>query len=89
MDASWLRQRLTVEEAEVKHMVSDERLGSNPVPFGWVNADWRALLAEMQPGDELWEYDSPQEDWVRLMGSSGIALIRRGMVIATLVCRMN
>ena len=47
------------------------------------------LLAVMRPGDELWEYDSPREDWDRLMGSSGFALVRGGVVVGTQVCRMN
>jgi hypothetical protein len=47
------------------------------------------LLAQMQPGDGLWEYDSPPEDWDRLTGSSGFALVRGGAVVATQVCRMN
>ena len=89
MGASWLKRRLTVAEAEAEHMVRDDRLGPDPIPFGWSAAGWRALVAAMQPGDELWEYDSPQEDWDRLMGSSGIALVRGGTVVATHVCRMN
>jgi hypothetical protein len=89
VDASWLKRRLTVAEAEAEHMVRDGRLGPNPIPFGWAAAEWHQLLTKMQPGDELWEYDSPQEDWDRLMGSQGIALVRGGQVIATLVLRMN
>src|SRR6516225_1418820 len=89
MTASWLRRWLTVSEAEAENMVSDARLGPDPIPFGWAAAGWRELLARMRPGDELWEYDSPQEEWDRLMGSEGIALVRDGQVIATEVCRMN
>ncbi len=70
-------------------MVSDARLGPNPIAFGWVASDWQDLLAQMQVGDELWVYDSPQEDWEELMGSRGIALVRAGVVIDTLVLRMN
>jgi hypothetical protein len=47
------------------------------------------LLAQWRPGDELWEYNSPREDWDRLMGSSGFVLVRGGVVVATQVCRMN
>ena len=31
----------------------------------------------------------PEEDWDRLMGSSGFALVRGGAVVTTQVCRMN
>ena len=89
MDGDLLVRQLTVAEAEAAHMVRDERLGPEPVPFGWTAGPWQALLAEMRPGDELWEYDSPKEDWDRLMGSAGVALVRGGVVIATVVCRMN
>jgi hypothetical protein len=89
MDATWLKRRLTIEEAEAEHLVRDARLGPAPVPFGWAASKWHELLAQMQPGDELWEYDSPREDWDRLMGSQGIALVRGGRVIATLVSSMN
>jgi hypothetical protein len=47
------------------------------------------LLAQMRSGDELWEYDSPREDWDRMMGSSGLRLVRGEVVVATQVCRMN
>jgi hypothetical protein len=99
VDASWLERRLTVDEAEASHLVRDERLGPDPVPFGFNHRAWRELLAKMLPGDELWEYDSPAQDWVRLMGSMGYVLIRPGAegylrlpsggVVASVVCRMN
>jgi hypothetical protein len=74
MDPSWLKRRLTVTEAE--QMVRDDILASE-------------LLAEMRPGDELWEYDSPKEDWDRYMGSSGFVLVRDGIVVSSQVYRMN
>jgi hypothetical protein len=85
----WLRRRLTIEQTAAEHMVHDPRLGPDPVPFGWCYSQWCELLNKMEPGDELWEYDSPKEDWDRLMGSSGIALLRNGVIIVTLVLKMN
>jgi hypothetical protein len=84
-----LVRRTTIAEAEAENLVRDSRLGPDPIPFGWANASWSKLLAQVQPGDELWEYDSCQEDWDRLMGSSGFVLIRGGQIIANQVCRMN
>lgn len=37
---SWLRKRTTVEEAEKQNLVTNERLGSAPVPFGFINPRW-------------------------------------------------
>jgi hypothetical protein len=45
VDKRLLRERVTVAEAEAKYMY-------NGVPFGFLNDKWRALLAEMQDGDE-------------------------------------
>jgi hypothetical protein len=85
----WLQKRLTVAEAEAAHMVKNDWLGPEPVPFGFVNYKWRALLAEMQDGDELWEFSSSQESWARLGGRSGIALVRHGEVVRAVVTKMN
>jgi hypothetical protein len=89
MISEWLRKRVTPEEAEASNMVRSEQLGPDPVPFGFVNADWKELLAQMSEGDELWEFRSPPETWVRLCGSAGYALIRRGKVIASVETELN
>ena len=86
MDERWLKQRLTVAQAE--HMVWGGRV-PDPFPSDPLAVNWHELLAGKRPGDELWEYDSPQEDWERLMGSYGVALVRGGAVVATQVIRMN
>jgi hypothetical protein len=84
-----LQKRVTVAEAEAAHMVKSDRLGPAPVPFGFQNDKWRALLAEMQDGDELWEFASSPESWKDFHGRAGIALVRRGDVVRTLVTIMN
>lgn len=89
MHKDWLIKTLTVEQAEAEHMVTDERLGQMPVPFGFCNAAWKDLVARMQPGDELWRFSSSAESWQRLGGCGGIALIRRGEVVASVLTDMN
>ncbi|AWM35871.1 hypothetical protein GobsT_64010 [Gemmata obscuriglobus] len=99
MDASWLVRRVTVAEAEAAHTARRVSGRPAPVPFGGLSAQWRELVAEMRPGDELWEYDSPAAEWDRNMGSSGYILIRPGAeghirlpdggVVACVTCRMN
>jgi hypothetical protein len=89
MIRDWLTKRLTVQDIDAEHSVRDERLGPDPVPFGFVNDQWQALLAKAEPGDELWEFSSPPESWQRLMGMAGIALVRNGEVIDSFVTAMN
>jgi hypothetical protein len=85
----WLQKRLTVAEAEAAHMVRNDWLGPDPVPFGFVNGKWRALVAEMQNGDELWAFSSSRESWAHFGGRAGIALVRGGEVVDTLVTARN
>jgi hypothetical protein len=89
MHNDWLKRKLTVEQAETEHMVGDERLGPKPVPFGFCNAEWRELIAQMQPGDELWEFSSSRDSWQHLCGRGGIALVRGGEVVASVLTEMN
>jgi hypothetical protein len=54
-----------------------------------VNGKWRALLAEMQDGDELWAFSSSRGSWAHLGGRTGIALVRDGEVVRSLVTARN
>ena len=38
------------------------------VPFGGINDDWQRLLAKMQPGDELWNFEPPNKNVISLWG---------------------
>lgn len=84
-----LQKKITAEQAEAAHLVTDERLGCTPVPFGFSNHQWRSFLEQLQPGDELWEFSSSPESWRHRCGRSGIALVRHNRVIASMVTRMN
>lgn len=89
MDKEWLISKITVEEAEVKHMVIHEEFGFKPVPFGFSNDSWNNMLSVMKLGDELWEYSSPNHFWENLAGREGIALVRNGEIVLDLLTRMN
>jgi hypothetical protein len=89
MNKDWLQRKVTVKEAEAENMVTDDRLGQIPVPFGFCNEVWLELLAEMQPDDVLWEFSSPLENWQMLCGRAGIALVRGGEIVASIVTEMN
>jgi hypothetical protein len=85
----WLTKQLTMQEIESRHSVQNERLGPKPVLFGFQNDQWLELVAQMQPGDELWEFRSPTETWQTLSGRAGIALVRNGEVVDSIVTMMN
>lgn len=89
MDNEWLKRKLTVEAAEAEHLVKDDRLGQEPMPFGFQNEAWKKLLSWMQEGDELWEFCSPKETWECLAGREGVALLRKGKFIGYLITREN
>jgi hypothetical protein len=47
------------------------------------------LIALMQPGDEIRKFKSPTEDWQRMRGRFGYALVRNGEPIGMVVLRLN
>jgi hypothetical protein len=90
---SWLDKKISIAEAEATHPgVNDERVQSMPEsakPFGFLNGQWEALKAEIQPGDELWSFASPPKSWEDLAGRAGVALVRDGNPIKVVVTVMN
>jgi hypothetical protein len=72
---TWLKKKVTVEEAEAEHMESI-RPGSDPIPFGFAVNGWRLLVREMKPGDEIWEFSAPALAIPGVNGPSGFVLIR-------------
>lgn len=86
---AWLLKQMTVAEAESLNLVHDERLGPQPIPFGFSNESWQSLLAKMRPGDEVWQFSSPVESWEDLSGRMGYAVVRDGEVIEHIVTLMN
>ena len=87
---SWLRgPPLSVEDAESEHMVSDARLGPVAVAFGFQNERWLKIKSQLQEGDTLRRFRSPPDTWANLAGQQGIALLRNGEVVDTIVTLMN
>lgn len=89
------RHRVTVEEAEANHRIEDddpeyiEQFPELLLPFGFLNQRWKALLAKMHPGDELWECCSDAKSWENLAGWKGIELVRNGKIIDRITTSMN
>lgn len=89
MLGNWLRQRISLEEAEVKYSIQSDDLGHNPVPFGYINAQWRELVSKAKDGDELWEFRSSDDSWEHLAGDAGVVLMRNGEIIDMITTEMN
>jgi hypothetical protein len=89
----WLQQRISVADAERMYTpVADDRADRAPElrkPFGFRNAQWEKLKAQMQPGDEIWTFSSPAQSWQDLAGRSGVVLVRDKKIIAEIVVMMN
>ena len=85
----WLREQTTVEEAEREHLVKDDRLGPNPVPFGFERGAWVNIRKQIRPGDQLWKFCSSGESWERLSGREGLCIVRDGEIVASIVTCMN
>ncbi len=74
-----LRERLTVEDIEMREVVTDP-LGAVPeVPFGHLNAAWNAFLNGHSDGTELWSFSArSQTAWGGQELRSGYVMVRNG-----------
>jgi len=89
MDKQWLKSKTTVEECEKNNLVEDERLGPDPVTFGFMHWEWLDLKCQIEKGDELWKFSSPPEMWEHLCGRAGICIIRNGVIVNSIVTVIN
>lgn len=85
----WLIRKITVEEAEQKNLVTNPRLSTEPVPFGYQNDTWLRVKSRMEEGAELWEFESPGDSWERLSGRAGICLVHDGWILDAVVTKMD
>ena len=79
------RRKLTIEEAEKESLITDSRLGANPVVFGFINKRWVEFKSNLEPGDELFKFYSPPPAKIGIHGLGGYEIIKNGKVIARLV----
>src|SRR5690242_18396620 len=54
-------------------------------PFHPGDAGWVAFKALLSDGDELWSYHTPPESFGTETFESGVAIVRAGQIIATLI----
>lgn len=79
-------KRLTLAQAERK--VLGPRNRRHEIVPVYVDI-WDALVAQMLQGDELWFYETPQEDRGKVGYSAGVVLVRAATPVAqipTVMC---
>lgn len=74
-----LQEHLTVAQIEAREVVTDP-LGAVPdLPFGHLNAAWKAFISSAGAEDELWSFKAPwQTTWGRKEVRSGYVIVRSG-----------
>lgn len=94
--AEWLVTKVELEAVERDNTpnwhAERERAARYPtlkLPFGFQHQAWLRLKEKMQLGDELWEFSSSGDSWAHLAGRRGIALVREGKVIGSIITLMN
>ena len=68
----WLLGETSVEQIEAAQLQGCSQL---------YVAEWREFISKMQLGDQLRDFLSPPETWVRLAGRAGYAIVRQGEVV--------
>jgi len=74
VDISWLTKRVTRDELLAESGDSDF---------------FEKLLDAYQDGDELWRFSSPADYWRNLAGRGGVALVRDGKIVTSVVTIMS
>lgn len=77
---SHLQECLTVLQIETREVVTDP-LGAVPdLPFGHLNAAWKAFVEDVGADDELWSFTAPwQTKWGRKEIRTGYVVVRGGV----------
>jgi hypothetical protein len=102
-DPAWANSELnepkTIAQIEAEHTLRPDQLSQSDrtgpraqimlKPFGDRNAEWEAMKAHVQPGDQFWTFTTSWQSWRDLAGRAGIALVRKGQIIERLVTMMN
>ena len=79
MRKEWLLLPISLREYEDENLEMLVRMAEK----------WDEFIASMQKGDEVWLYRSPPETWRAMAGNEGVAIVRAGELIKTLILRMN
>jgi hypothetical protein len=80
---AWRRERVTAEWVDT-HPILDHQ-----EPFGPEFIGWQKFKEQIQPGDELWTFCSPDEEWNNHMGWQGVVIVRHGALVDVCVSAQN
>lgn len=80
---AWRKERVTIERIESQPILDHNE------PLSDAFDEWRELKRLMRPGDELWRFCSPQEEWDRHMGWQGLVAVRGGRLLEVVVTALN
>ena len=75
--AAWLQEKITLVELEKKLSVEMRE------------TELAAIKQALKPGDELWEFRSPQDTWKARMGRAGFAFVREGVPYDSILILMS
>jgi len=74
-----LLERLTVQEVEMREIVTDPLQAAPELPFGHIHAAWKEFLKGHAEGGELWSFSARwQTSWGRKELRSGYVLVENG-----------
>ena len=91
----WLIKRITVLELETAMLMNEQPkekkgvLSLAPLQNITNSDEWKKMKSALIEGDEIWEFCSPGESWARMMGATGICVIRNEEVIMDIITTMN
>lgn len=87
---SWLHgESMSIDELERQLGTNRNENRQQLEWFGLGSKQWQRIKEQMQTGDQLYRFRSPPETWANMAGRAGIALVRDGRVIDTLVTSLN
>jgi hypothetical protein len=81
------RDVLRLDQEALRLMAESER--HDPVLQCWIPAETQRFATDMDPGDELWTWSSPEWTWQDMMGRAGYAIVRNGEPIRYWMSIMN
>jgi uncharacterized protein (TIGR02996 family) len=90
LDEAWVAAVSRTSVDEINHHVREiqsrlrRRITGAELPAQM--AEWEWMETKMQPGDELWEYNTAEDTWPNLHGEMGYAIVRNGKVVEYRCC---
>ena len=87
---SWLQgDPMSVKDVERKYGTNRIENRQQLESFGIGSKQWQDLKSQIEPGDELYRFRSPPKTWANMAWRAGIALVRNGKVVASLITALN